>query len=503
MSPADADRRRPSRLPRGRSSASWPTSPPEERDDLLEEVEASLLGGRGDDPAARLGPPAALRRRAARVRRPAAGAAAPAPRRAPPPGRRCQARSRGCGPRCGAARASWRRSGGSPAPCVAARAARRSSARQDYARQTIVAATARSASSRVASRSALRRSLGRRRRSRCAGCASPSTSAWSCCLTRPELVVTASAPGRSARVVQSTAPPPRRPRRSTACRCATSTPYDRKGRLLHDVRLYDQNGLPLNIGARRDRPEPPPRRRTQERPAACSTRSPSATSTPAPARSPTPTPPGRASRPSRWASRSLHRPDPVGRVQRRHLVGLGERRVVEDRGDEEVERLRSRTPSPPGRCARARSRPCRARARRGSAVLGGHEQLQHPVAVAGDHAAGELAPAGDPRARRARRRRSAPPRCGRPSPARGSRRRRSGSGPAARHGLVERVQRGDPALLHRRRGQPGAAGAVADGEDVRDGGAVALVDLDPAALVGLQAGLVEPELAVSPWRPVA
>jgi hypothetical protein len=25
-------------------------------------------------------------------------------------------------------------------------------------------------------------------------------------------------------------------------------PYDRRGRLLHDVRLYDQDGRPLNIG---------------------------------------------------------------------------------------------------------------------------------------------------------------------------------------------------------------------------------------------------------------
>ena len=50
----------------------------------------------------------------------------------------------------------------------------------------------------------------------------------------------------------------------------------------------------------------------------------------------------RASRPSRTSRprvrRLRHRPDPVGGVERRHLVGLRERRVVEDGRDEEVDR---------------------------------------------------------------------------------------------------------------------------------------------------------------------
>ena len=67
-----------------------------------------------------------------------------------------------------------------------------------------------------------------------------------------------------------------------------------------------------------------------------------------------------ASRRTRSLGRAL---DAVGRVQRGHLVGLGERRVVEDRRHEEVDRGAGR-PSRPARCGRGRSRPSRSRAPR-------------------------------------------------------------------------------------------------------------------------------------------
>ena len=69
--------------------------------------------------------------------------------------------------------------------------------------------------------------------------------------------------------------------------------------------------------------------------------------------------------PSRSDAEALHRLDPVVGVQRRHLVGLRERRVVEDGGHEEVEAAERPWPSRPGRCGPGRSRSCRARARRG------------------------------------------------------------------------------------------------------------------------------------------
>ncbi len=59
--------------------------------------------------------------------------------------------------------------------------------------------------------------------------------------------------------------------------------------------------------------------------------------------------------------------------------------------------------------------------------------------------------------------------------------------------LAERRERRDPPLLHAGRGQAGRSGDVADGEDVRDRGPVLLVDLDAAALVALQARVVERE----------
>ena len=59
----------------------------------------------------------------------------------------------------------------------------------------------------------------------------------------------------------------------------------------------------------------------------------------------------------------VHRPDAVGGVERRDLVGLGERRVVEDRRHEEVDPAAA-APSRPGRCGRGRWRRCRSRGRR-------------------------------------------------------------------------------------------------------------------------------------------
>ena len=82
--------------------------------------------------------------------------------------------------------------------------------------------------------------------------------------------------------------------------------------------------------------------------------------------------------PPRAGAEARHRLDPVVGVQRRHLVGLGERRVVEDRGDEEVEPARA------GRhhgladvdeIRRARAEHVDAE---DPAVLGGDEELQYP-----------------------------------------------------------------------------------------------------------------------------
>ena len=58
---------------------------------------------------------------------------------------------------------------------------------------------------------------------------------------------------------------------------------------------------------------------------------------------------------------------------------------------------------------------------------------------------------------------------------------------------AERAQRRDAALLHRRRRERREADHVADGVDVLDRRAVVLVDLDLAALVGLDADRLEPE----------
>ena len=62
------------------------------------------------------------------------------------------------------------------------------------------------------------------------------------------------------------------------------------------------------------------------------------------------------------------------------------------------------------------------------------------------------------------------------------------------HRLAERVAGRHPALIHRRRGQRGEADDVADGVDVVDLGLEVVVDEDPAAVVGLQAGVVQVEV---------
>ena len=85
----------------------------------------------------------------------------------------------------------------------------------------------------------------------------------------------------------------------------------------------------------------------------------------------------------------------VGRVQRRDLVALGQRRVVEDRVDEVVDGAaaahhRLADVDQLGRAgADARGR------RAVGAVLRGDQQLEHAVRVADDLAAGEFAVAGD------------------------------------------------------------------------------------------------------------
>ena len=139
--------------------------------------------------------------------------------------------------------------------------------------------------------------------------------------------------------------------------------------------------------------------------------------------------------PARPALRSraeaLHRLDPVVGVQRGDLVGLRERRVVEDGGHEEVEPAGARRPSRPARCGPGRSRWCRARARPGR--TGPRPRRAASASRRGRRRSrpGRARSSARCPPRRGPRRRSAAPRCSRPSPAPGSRRRRSGSAAAA------------------------------------------------------------------------
>ena len=67
--------------------------------------------------------------------------------------------------------------------------------------------------------------------------------------------------------------------------------------------------------------------------------------------------------------------------------------------------------------------------------------------------------------------------------------------------LAAGVVGGEPALLHRRRGERREADDVADRVDVLDLGAEVVVDLDPAAVVGGQPGVLRLSPSVVPCRP--
>ena len=134
-------------------------------------------------------------------------------------------------------------------------------------------------------------------------------------------------------------------------------------------------------------------------------------------------------------------------------------------------------------------------------VIGGDQQLEHAVGVAGDLPAGQFAVPGDPHLVRNRsfgqfnlggadighlgdRINADRLQLGHPV-----------------HRLAECVVGGQPTLFHRRRGERGKADDVADGVDVVDLGLEPFVDEDPAAVVGLQARVARSRWSVWPCRP--
>src|SRR6202034_2440809 len=127
-------------------------------------------------------------------------------------------------------------------------------------------------------------------------------------------------------------------------------------------------------------------------------------------------------------------------------------------------------------------------------VVGGNQQLQHAVGVAGDLAAGQFAIPGhtDLVGHRL---------LGQIDLSRadiGDLRDRVDAdrlqGSQAVYGLAERVAGRHAALVHRGRRQRGKADDVADGVDVVDLGLEQLVDEDPAAGIGLQPGVAKFEV---------
>ena len=207
-------------------------------------------------------------------------------------------------------------------------------------------------------------------------------------------------------------------------------------------------------------------------------------------------------RPAARPARASSTPDAVHRVERGDLVGLGERRVVEDGGDEEVDRRVAAHHGLPDVDEVGGARADHVHAEQ-AAVVGVDEQLEHAVLVAAHQPAGELAPAGD--AGDVRDRRVGQLLLGLADHGDLGHRVDAGRDQLGQrlHRLAERVQGGDAALLHGRGGQP-AARDVADGEDVRHGRAVVLVDRDaPARRRPPGRPFSSWRCSVSPWRPTA
>ncbi len=187
-------------------------------------------------------------------------------------------------------------------------------------------------------------------------------------------------------------------------------------------------------------------------------------------------------------------------VERRHFVALGHRGVVEHRVAEVVDRAAERhhgladVDDLGGRFADHVHAEQLAR-------FAMEQQLEHARCVAGDLAAGDLAEAGDADfVRHAL--------GGELLLVLADHRDFGNREQAVRHVLArlelaaQHVAGGPAALLHRRAGQCGEADHVAHRVDVRHVGLKMFVALEPAAVVGLQAGAVELQSgSVSPTRP--
>jgi hypothetical protein len=215
--------------------------PAEERADLLEEVEASLVEA-GDEPMARLGTPA---RFAAELR--ASAGLPPAPHALKP------------------RPSAWRRFTQDPATRAVRRAARELApiwwaaravlavallsvlSHQSYDRQTIALDGAlvvlALAASLAAGLTGRRRALPLRRLR-----SAVDLGLAVCLLLTPVLVDRIHARSTRYVFVQSTLPPPAG-LANAGVPLRNVYPYDSRGRLLHDVRLYDQDGRPLKVGA--------------------------------------------------------------------------------------------------------------------------------------------------------------------------------------------------------------------------------------------------------------
>ena len=191
-----------------------------------------------------------------------------------------------------------------------------------------------------------------------------------------------------------------------------------------------------------------------------------------------------------WLPEPRHGPQLVAAVQRGDFVALGQRRVVEDRVDEVVDRASADHVWPMWISSVALApKTCTPRIFRFVCV---DEQLQHPGVVADDLPARDFAIPGDASS-------NGMPSCGQlllglpTTRSRGSCRCRTAERRAVVGRLAAGVGGGQAPLLHRRGGQRREADDVADGVDVRHLGLVELVDLDPAAVVGVHSGRVQVE----------